>query len=180
MMRPGAFDTETQRYVHAIAMRFVHNHSEADDIAQDAMLCAHRYAANFRGDCKYSTWLYRVTCRAALMHLRRHRRYRREIAIADADADRGAARPLEQVIASQAPSPAQLAECDELIAQAVAVTTKMGEKYREVFELRYLAGYSESEIANSLHLPLATVKTRAFRARRAAEHCARLCAAGDS
>ncbi len=174
MMKPGAFDSETQRYVHAIAMRFVHNQSDADDIAQDAMLCAHRYAANFRGDCKYSTWLYRVTCRAALMHLRRHRRYRREIAIADADASRGLARPLEQTIASQAPSPAQVVECDELIAQAVAVATKMGEKYREIFELRYLAGYSESEIATSLHLPLATVKTRAFRARRAAEHCARL------
>ena len=178
MIKPGAFDAETQRYVHAIAMRFVHNQSEADDISQDAMLSAHRYAANFRGDCKYSTWLYRVTCRAALMHLRRHRRYRREVAMADAD--RGSERPLEQVIASPAPSPAQVVQCDELIAQAVAVTTKLGEKYREVFELRYLAGYSESEIATTLHLPLATVKTRAFRARRAAEHCARRYAAGDT
>ncbi|HPH67670.1 MAG TPA: RNA polymerase sigma factor [Kofleriaceae bacterium] len=170
MIKPGAFDAETQRYVRAIALRFVRNDSDADDIAQDALLCAHRHAANFRGDCQYSTWLYRVTCRAALMHLRRHRRYRRELPMAEAE--RGAERPLAQTVASPAATPALAAECDELLAHAMAATSRMGAKYREVFELRYVAGFTETEIAATLHLPLATVKTRAFRARRAAERCA--------
>ena len=43
------------------------------------MLLAHRYRDSFRGESRYSTWLYRVTATAALMFLRKQRRLAREI-----------------------------------------------------------------------------------------------------
>ena len=73
-------DAEARSYAKAIALRFVKNDtSAADDIAQDAMLLAHRHLASYRGDARFSTWLYRVTTTAALMHLRRQRRRSREV-----------------------------------------------------------------------------------------------------
>src|SRR5580698_472042 len=66
-------------YVHSIAMKYVRNETDAEDVTQEAMLLAHRYRDSFRGDSRYSTWLYRVTATAALMFLRKQRRLAREI-----------------------------------------------------------------------------------------------------
>src|SRR5882762_2354978 len=69
----------TRAYVRSIAMKYVHNEHDAEDVTQDAMLLAHRHRDAFRGDARYSTWLYRVTATAALMFLRKQRRLAREI-----------------------------------------------------------------------------------------------------
>src|SRR6478609_10654619 len=66
-------------YVKSIAMKYVRNEQDAEDVTQDAMLLAHRYRSSFRGESRYSTWLYRVTATAALMFLRKQRRLSREI-----------------------------------------------------------------------------------------------------
>ena len=50
--------------------------TDAEDVTQEAMLLAHRYRDSFRGESRYSTWLYRVTATAALMFLRKQRRLR--------------------------------------------------------------------------------------------------------
>src|SRR5512146_884606 len=69
----------TRAYVKSVALKYVRNEQDADDVAQDAMLLAHRYRDSFRGESRYSTWLYRVTATAALMFLRRQRRLAREV-----------------------------------------------------------------------------------------------------
>src|SRR6516164_1368793 len=69
----------TRDYVRSVAMKYVRNDQDAEDVTQDAMLLAHRYRASFRGESRYTTWLYRVTATAALMFLRRKRRLAREI-----------------------------------------------------------------------------------------------------
>src|SRR4029077_12051264 len=75
-----ADDLEGARgFVRSIAMKYVRDEADAEDVTQDAMLLAHRYRASFRGDSRYSTWLYRVTATAALMFLRRQRRLAREV-----------------------------------------------------------------------------------------------------
>src|SRR3954468_12923899 len=66
-------------YVKSIAMKYVRDDQDAEDVTQDALLLAHRYRASFRGESRYSTWLYRVTATAALMFLRRQRRLSREV-----------------------------------------------------------------------------------------------------
>src|SRR5205809_8096140 len=77
----------TRAYVKSVALKYVRNEQDADDVTQDAMLLAHRYRDSFRGESRYTTWLYRVTATAALMFLRRRRRLSREIPSSSANTD---------------------------------------------------------------------------------------------
>src|SRR5260370_10474105 len=79
----------TRAYVRSIALKYVRNDQDAEDVTQDAMLLAHRYRDSFRGESRYTTWLYRVTATAALMFLRRQRRVAREIPSSTTTADDG-------------------------------------------------------------------------------------------
>src|SRR5688500_20182128 len=79
----------TRTYVRSVAMKYVKDDQDAEDVTQDAMLLAHRYRASFRGESRFSTWLYRVTATAALMFLRRQRRLSREIPASGALDDDG-------------------------------------------------------------------------------------------
>jgi RNA polymerase sigma-70 factor (ECF subfamily) len=158
-------------YVYSVAMKYVRDENEAEDVTQEALLLAHRYRHSFRGDSRYSTWLYRIACTTALMHLRRKKRLLREVAssqLGDLQEDW-----LSRCADSKSVPEARVAAAEDLrrVAQSV---NNMGKKYDLLFWLRYAQGYSESEVARLLGLPLTTVKTRAFRARRhVLDECAR-------
>ncbi|MFZ4632848.1 MAG: RNA polymerase sigma factor, partial [Saprospiraceae bacterium] len=62
-----------QHYVFTLAVRMVKNREEAAEVAQDSFLRAFRYLSDFRGEAKFSTWLYRIVHSVALNHLRRRR-----------------------------------------------------------------------------------------------------------
>lgn len=153
---------EERAYVFAVAMKYVKDEEAANDVAQDALLLAHRHRAKFRGDSRYSTWLYRIAASAALMYLRKNRRRAREVLIGD-NQDEAATFVDERTVEGAGP--------DEKLAnkQAVGIVEKrlaqLGDKYHRIFWMRYLEGYTETEIARKLELSLATVKTRAHRAR---------------
>jgi RNA polymerase sigma-70 factor, ECF subfamily len=157
----------TRAYVRSIAMKYVRNEHDADDVTQDAMLLAHRYRDAFRGDSRYSTWLYRVTATAALMFLRKQRRLSREIpASATGSVDEDGTAWLDRVAAPNDLRAEVIARADlGVVADAVA---KLGAKYPAVFWKRYGEGRTETEIARELGVSVAAVKTRAFRARQAA------------
>jgi RNA polymerase sigma-70 factor (ECF subfamily) len=168
--RPDADLDRSRAYVRSIAMKYVHNEHDADDVTQDAMLIAHRYRDAFRGDSRYSTWLYRVTATAALMFLRKQRRLAREIPSSGTGAVDEDGTPWLDRVASPADVRAEvIARADlGLVAEAVA---KLGAKYPAVFWKRYGEGRTETEIAKELGVSVAAVKTRAFRARQAALAC---------
>ena len=158
-------DGACRAYARAIALRMVKDEHAADDVAQDAMLLAHRHRDSFRGQARFSTWLYRVTTTAALMYLRRQRRWSREVTPAATEDDGPA-----WIETRPDPGPATDAslaaheQCDR-VARAVE---RIGPRYRDVFRMRFVDGYTETEIALRLDLSVATVKTRAHRARLAA------------
>ena len=157
-------DAEARSYAKAIALRFVKDDSAAaDDIAQDAMLLAHRHLGSFRGDARFSTWLYRVTTTAALMHLRRQRRRSREVL---ATSDESA--PWIEAMVARAPSSESLVGAREQCARESRGVARLGKRYGEIFQMRYALGYTEGEIARRTGLSLAAVKTRAHRAKLAA------------
>src|SRR5215470_10194661 len=81
---------QTRAYVRSVAMKYVRDEQDAEDVTQDAMLLAHRYKDSFRGESRYTTWLYRVTATAALMFLRKQRRLSREVPSSTSTADDGA------------------------------------------------------------------------------------------
>src|SRR6478609_11610145 len=102
MQAPERSDVDldrTRAYVRSVAMKYVRNEQDAEDVTQDAMLLAHRYRESFRGDSRYSTWLYRVTATAALMFLRKQRRLSREVPASGTGADDEATPWLERVAA---------------------------------------------------------------------------------
>jgi RNA polymerase sigma-70 factor (ECF subfamily) len=155
----------TRAYVRSVAMKYIRNEQDAEDVTQDAMLLAHRYRDSFRGESRYSTWLYRVTATAALMFLRKQRRLSREIPASGSVDEEGTA-----LLERQA-APTDLRS--EVIARADVGTVtdavaQLGAKYPAVFWKRYGEGRTETEIAKELGLSVAAVKTRAFRARQAA------------
>ena len=147
-------------------MKYVRDEQDAEDVTQDAMLLAHRYRDSFRGESRYSTWLYRVTATAALMFLRRQRRLAREIPASTATDEEGTPWLERQ------PAPTDLrARGDRARASSIMVAAAvagLGAKYPAVFWKRYGEGRTETEIARELGLSVAAVKTRAFRARQAA------------
>jgi RNA polymerase sigma-70 factor (ECF subfamily) len=157
----------TRAYVRSIAMKYVHDEHDAEDVTQDAMLLAYRYRDAFRGDSRYTTWLYRVTATAALMFLRKQRRLSREIPASGTGAtDEDGSSWLERVPAPTDLRAEVMARADlGVVAEAVA---KLGAKYPAVFWKRYGEGRTETEIAKELGVSVAAVKTRAFRARQAA------------
>ncbi len=152
-------------YVRSVAMKYVRDDSDAEDVTQDALLLAHRYRASFRGESRYSTWLYRVTATAALMFLRKARRRAREIPASGTVDEDGAPEIERQPAATDVR--AEVMARDELgyIAEAVAA---LGAKYPVVFWKRYGEGRTETEIAREVGISVAAVKTRAFRGRQAA------------
>jgi RNA polymerase sigma-70 factor (ECF subfamily) len=157
----------TRAYVRSIAMKYVHNEQDAEDVTQDAMLLAHRYRDSFRGASRYSTWLYRVTATAALMFLRKQRRLAREIPASGTGSTDEDGTPWLERVASPSDMRAEVIARADLgvVADAVA---KLGSKYPAVFWKRYGEGRTETEIAKELGVSVAAVKTRAFRARQAA------------
>jgi RNA polymerase sigma-70 factor (ECF subfamily) len=154
-----------RQYVRSVAMKYVRNPEDAEDVTQDALLLAHRYRESFRGESRYSTWLYRVTATAALMFLRKQRRLSREIPASGSVDDEGA--PLLERQPASTDLRAEVIVRDELELVERAVTA-LGAKYPLVFWKRYGEGRTETEIAAELGLSVAAVKTRAFRGRQAA------------
>lgn len=164
---------EERAYVFAVAMKYVKDEDAAADVAQDALLLAHRHRAKFRGDSRYSTWLYRIAASAALMYLRKNRRRAREVLVGDKQ---------DEAVVFADLRTADGGGLDDQLAnkQAVGIVeqrlAQLGDKYGRIFWMRYLEGYTETEIARHLQLSLATVKTRAHRARVAVRETLRAAA----
>ena len=166
MLMLADHDLEGARaYVHSIALKYTHDRSDAEDVTQEAMLLAHRYRDSFRGDSRYSTWLYRVTATAALMFLRKQRRLAREVPASGTVDDEGTPwldrQPAPTDVRGEVLARAELTEIEAAVAA-------LGAKYPVVFWKRYGEGRTETEIARELRISVAAVKTRAFRARQVA------------
>ena len=152
------FTARERAFVFNVALRYMKDEERAADVAQDAMLLAYQHRDSFRGDARFSTWLYRIAATTALMHLRRQKR-----AAARHVSDEEAAVPEPD---DPHASPEEMSGAQEAVRRCEAHLAEMGDKYGEIFTMRYVDGYSETEIARRLRLHVATVKTRAHRARQ--------------
>jgi RNA polymerase sigma-70 factor (ECF subfamily) len=139
--------------VHATAVRIVHQRDEVHDVVEETFWQAWRQAARFdpeRGSVQ--TWLLTIARSRALDRVRAVRRLREE--------------PLDgenaEVTAQAAAEgdPAMDAEARERRARVIAALAELPPEQREVLELGYFSGLSQSEIAERTGQPLGTVKTR--------------------
>lgn len=163
-----AYDLLVLKYQHKILgliSRFVKDHAEAQDVAQEAFIKAYKALPNFRGDSAFYTWLYRIAVNTAKNHL--VSRGRRPPG-SDIDADEAqyfdGAEGLRSV---ESPENALFGEeLREVVQDAVK---NLPEDLRCALTLREFDGLSYEDIANVMDCPVGTVRSRIFRAREAVE-----------
>ena len=158
--------TEYEKGVYAIALRMTGNPEDASDMTQEAFIKAYNSLQSFRGDSKFSVWLYRIASNVCLDFLRsRNRKPTVSLSVED---DEGEETQLD--VADESQSPELLLERG-LTRDAVRRGLKaLAPDYRQILLLREIQGLSYEEIADVLRIEVGTVKSRIFRARK------RLCA----
>ena len=151
--RPEAFEELVMRYeraVYNLAVRTLHDPTEAQDAAQEAFFKAYRALRSFRPGAKFSTWIFTICYRACCDRLAKRKRFSGDELPDRADPSAG---------------PEALAERDDEAVRVRAAIDALPEKYRMVVTLYHLQGKQYEEIATVLNLPLGTVKTHLFRAK---------------
>lgn len=141
-----------QTQVYRLALRMC-GESAADDVTQEAFLAAWRALPDFRGDCRFSTWLYRLTTNAGIDWLRREKRYRSADDVTELE------------LPDDAPSPQEQAEQSETQSAVRRALSRLSEEHRQVLLLRYMQELDYGEIAAALDVSEGTVKSRINRAK---------------
>jgi RNA polymerase sigma-70 factor (ECF subfamily) len=155
-----------QARVYRLAVRLTGNEGDAKDVLQEAFLSAYRGLPAFRGDSRFSTWLYRVASNAALMHRRARARRPTEpledfLPRFDGEG-RHTAEPADLLAASRAD---ELLDRKLLAEKARAGLERLPEIYRDAFVLRDLEEMETGEVAEVLGIDAAAVRQRVHRAR---------------
>jgi RNA polymerase sigma-70 factor (ECF subfamily) len=170
----AAFEELVARYedkLYRLAMRFVRNETDAQEILQEAFLSAWRNLPAFEGRAQFGSWMYRVTVNAALMLLRSRSRHP-EVTVDDVEptvlndavAESGQATRGSSDWSQQADEQIQSKELRQHIQTCV---DNLPEGLRTVFLLRDVEEISTEDTAEILGLSVPAVKTRLHRARLA-------------
>ena len=151
-----------ERRVYATAFAITRNESDAEDVAQEALLKAFKHLDHFRSEARFSTWLIQITVNEARMRKRRERSSMVE-PIEDRQDDEGNYTPRD--FADWREIPSETLERKEIRQKLTEALSELGEKYREVFVLRDMQQLSIEQTAKMLNISTAAVKTRLLRAR---------------
>ena len=146
-----------QQHIFNLCYRMLQQFEEADDATQDTFLKAYRSLKQFRGDARLKTWLCRIARNVCLNRLRHERMVPLDERL-----------PVEgrfQLIDSK-PSPLELIEQQEIQSTVHGAINELPPPYRLVITLFHLDGLSYEEISHVMEIPMGTVKTHIFRARR--------------
>ena len=154
---------EHQNKVYSLALRMVGNEEDARDMAQEAFIRAFKSLAGFRGDSKFSVWIYRLTSNICIDFLR-SRAKKRTVSMTWSDEEGGEAGELE--IPDETWSPAERLERSETRESVRRGLDSLSPQYREILLLREINGLSYDEISEALGIEPGTVKSRIFRARK--------------
>jgi RNA polymerase sigma-70 factor (ECF subfamily) len=156
--RADCFTALMDRHLATVTKRIgklVRNAAEAEDLLQEVLLKVWLHLSTFRSESSFSTWMTRIAINEALQSFRRDRS--RRVAYGSYDFDS---------LASPSESPWQSLANREKAQTLRNAVAALPPNYRQVLILRDFEELSEKETANSLHLSLASVKTRLRRARQ--------------
>ncbi|HWX24021.1 MAG TPA: sigma-70 family RNA polymerase sigma factor [Vicinamibacteria bacterium] len=147
-----AFDRLVERYqrdVYRLCYRYVNNHHDANDMAQEAFLRAFRAIGKFRGDSAFSTWLYRIAVNTCLNF-------------------RSARKPepseLPDSLPDRSETAAESVERDEMQERVRGAVVRLPEKQRATLILKIYHDLTHEEVARILGSSVGTVKANLFHA----------------
>jgi RNA polymerase sigma-70 factor (ECF subfamily) len=162
-----AFDTLVRQYEHQVlrlALHLTGSEQDAEDIYQDAFLKAYRYIGNFRFECSFYTWIYRIVTNLCLDQLRR-RKTRREDHAVVVDRAGDEIDILAAVSDNRSFSnPARELDRKLLGAKIQTALGKLTPRERMVFELKHYQGLRLRTIGEMLNTTEETAKNTLFRA----------------
>ena len=153
-----AFSTLVERYggrVYNIALRITNDADAAADCAQEAFIRAYRALHQYDPALPFGPWLFRIATNASLNHVQRWHAHES---------------PVEELPESPEPDeagPESSALRREELDEVLAAMADLPPHYRAALALRHLQQLSYQEVADSLGIPLGTVKTHLHRARAA-------------
>jgi RNA polymerase sigma-70 factor (ECF subfamily) len=146
-----------ERPIYALAYRTLGRDEDARDVVQEAFLRAYRGLRGFKGQAKFSSWLYRITLNLCRDWMRRERRA--PIVSVPEGVD-----PIEMADdrASPVESVEDLVARREMSAAVARAMAELPEEQRAAIMLKEYHGLTFQEIADMLNCPLSTVKTRLY------------------
>lgn len=133
-----------------LCLRMVKNEAMAEDLTQETLIKAYQKIGTFEGRAKFSTWLYRIAHNLAVNQIKKHK------TLEEQEFKEALLYPTESS-----------SENEELQKQLQRALIQLPLKQREVFELYVIEEKSQKEIAALLNIPLGTVRSRLFYAKRA-------------
>lgn len=145
-----------QDFAFTLALRYVGNREEAEELAQDAFVKAYRSLADFRGQAKFSTWLYTIVHYTCLSHLRKNKG-----PVVAVTPERMSM--LEHTTAAEVSHPGDDRNRRHWIEKAIAL---LPETDARIITLFYQADQQVEEIGRILGMTTSNVKVRLFRARQ--------------
>jgi len=146
-----------ERPIYALAYRTLGREEDARDVVQEAFLRAYRGLRGFKGEAKFSSWLYRITLNLCRDWMRRERRTPIVQVAEGTD-------PMDLADAYAAPSESveDLVARREMSAAVRQAMTELPDEQRTAIMLKEYQGLTFQEIADLLDCPLSTVKTRLY------------------
>lgn len=142
-----------QGQVYRLTLRMGLSSADAEEAAQEAFIAAWKGLPRFRGDSRFSTWLYQLATHAAIDLMRREKKYKDSADIEDV------------VLPDEAASPQEVLEKQETRDAVQNALQTLSPRAREILLLRYQAELGYEEIGEVLGLPGGTVKSRINRAK---------------
>ncbi len=145
-----------ERPIYALAYRVIGREEEARDVVQETFLRAFRGIGNFRGQAKFSSWVYRIALNLCRDWIRRERRAPilptpEGVDVVELAAEQGPAESIEDLVARK--------DMSRVVAQEMR---KLPDEQRTAIILKEYHGMTFQEIADLQGVPLSTVKTRLY------------------
>ncbi len=150
-----------EKQVYNLALRMLGSSEDAADMTQEAFIKAYSGLASFRGDSKFSVWLYRITSNVCLDFLRAKSRRAQVSLTVGEDED------TQQLDIPDPDSDVERLFMRKMSMQAVNDgLAQLPDEQRQILVMREISGMSYADIAAALSLEEGTVKSRIFRARK--------------
>jgi RNA polymerase sigma-70 factor (ECF subfamily) len=164
---PHLFSEIVDRYkekIYHMAYRFTNGHRDCQDLSQEIFLLIYRSLPSFRSQSSLSTWIYRLSINRCLDWCRKHKHLRRLVPLRSQD-EEGRGADLDRIPANlPTPEAAYIQkEQDQSLHLAIA---QLPEKYKTVIIMYHFQNLSYKEIGDILSLPVRTVETQLYRAKK--------------